>query len=85
MNKGLVFGNENHSEDGADIVTGYVDSDFAGCLDTRKSLIGYVFTILVLQLAGKQLAEGCSFILYRSRVYGSYRGSKGGFVALRTG
>nr|KYP76596.1 Retrovirus-related Pol polyprotein from transposon TNT 1-94 [Cajanus cajan] len=27
-----------------DVVIGYVDADFARCLDTRKSLIGYVFT-----------------------------------------
>ena len=45
LSKGLVFGNANYSEGDADIVTGYVDSDFAGCLDTQKSLIGYVFIV----------------------------------------
>ena len=25
---------------------GYVDSDFAGSIDTRKSLTGYIFTLL---------------------------------------
>ena len=28
-----------------DAVVGYVDSDYAGNLDKRRSLIGYVFTI----------------------------------------
>lgn len=26
------------------VVKGYVDSDYMGCLDTRKSLFGYIFT-----------------------------------------
>ena len=27
------------------VITGYVDADFAGNVDTRKSLTGYVFTL----------------------------------------
>lgn len=27
-----------------EIVTGHVDSDYAGCADSRKSIAGYVFT-----------------------------------------
>ncbi|XP_073126397.1 uncharacterized protein [Henckelia pumila] len=38
---GLKF---EKQQDGIDPVVGYVDSNFAGNLDTRKSLTGYVFT-----------------------------------------
>ena len=27
------------------MIEGFVDGDFAGCLNTRKSLSGYVFTL----------------------------------------
>ncbi|KAL7154984.1 hypothetical protein ABFS83_03G042100 [Erythranthe nasuta] len=30
--------------DATHVVNGYVDSDYAGCLDTRKSLSGYIYT-----------------------------------------
>lgn len=39
-NKGLMFAKGNVT-----CLNGYVDSDFAGSLDTRKSLSGYVFTL----------------------------------------
>ncbi|XP_073125339.1 secreted RxLR effector protein 161-like [Henckelia pumila] len=38
---GLKFEKQQY---GIDPVVGYLDSDFAGNLDTRKSLTGYVFT-----------------------------------------
>ena len=27
-------------------ISGYVDADYGGCLDTRKSISGYVFQVL---------------------------------------
>ena len=30
---------------GGTVIEGFVDADFARCLDTRKSLSGYVFTL----------------------------------------
>ncbi|CAM8994317.1 unnamed protein product [Rhodiola kirilowii] len=42
LHKGLMFG---QSDNATDIVVGYVDSDFAGSIDTRKSQIGYALTI----------------------------------------
>ncbi|CAM8962827.1 unnamed protein product [Rhodiola kirilowii] len=42
LNKGLLFrGNQSRQE----VVEGYVDSDYAGNLDTRKSQTGLVFTV----------------------------------------
>ena len=38
----LVFGKQ---EDNSDKLVWYVDADFAGSINTRKSLIGYVFTL----------------------------------------
>ena len=43
LNMGLVFcKDDNHSVQ----VNGYVDSDYAANLDTRRSLTGFVFTVL---------------------------------------
>jgi len=38
---GIVFGNQQ----GDPLIIGYVDSDYAGDLDNRRSTTGYVFTI----------------------------------------
>jgi len=38
---GIVFGNQH----GDPLVVGYVDSDYAGDLDNRRSITGYVFTL----------------------------------------
>ena len=36
----LTYKRSDHLE-----VIGYIDSDFAGCLDTRKSTFGYVYLL----------------------------------------
>ena len=38
---GLIYDQKMNN---SDLVVGYVDSDYAGCLDTRRSTTGYVFT-----------------------------------------
>ena len=38
----MLYGGADESES---VATGYVDSDYAGSLDTRKSQTGYVFTV----------------------------------------
>lgn len=50
----------------------YVDSNFTGSLDTRKSLSGYVF-ILYLEI---MFTISCSFVNHRGRVYSYDRGYK---------
>ncbi|XP_052725980.1 secreted RxLR effector protein 161-like [Vigna angularis] len=42
LDTGLLFQNNFQ---GGGFIEGFVDSDFAGCMDTRKSLFGYVFTL----------------------------------------
>ncbi|XP_075479264.1 secreted RxLR effector protein 161-like [Primulina tabacum] len=39
---GLIF---KDSRENDNLIAGYVDSDYAGSIDTRKSLNGYIFTI----------------------------------------
>ncbi|XP_062085979.1 uncharacterized protein LOC133792086 [Humulus lupulus] len=46
ITKGLVFGGEKQISNYLNSVKGYVYSDYAGCLDTRKSITGYIFTVL---------------------------------------
>ena len=43
IDNGLVFGKVRSDSRGNKVITGFVDSDFVGCLDSRKSLTGYVF------------------------------------------
>lgn len=41
--KGLLYARSKRQDD---MVSGYVDARYAGCYDTRKSLIGYMFKYL---------------------------------------
>ena len=41
----IVFGGADCRRDTMKAIEGYVDSDYAGCLDSRKSITGYVFTV----------------------------------------
>ena len=42
LNVGLIYSSKFKTKNDA---VGYVDSDYAGCIDTRRSLTGYVFTV----------------------------------------
>ena len=42
LDLGLIYKCKSQNKDE---VVGYVDSDYAGCIDTRRSLTGYVFTV----------------------------------------
>uniref|UniRef100_A0A803NFV4 Polyprotein n=1 Tax=Cannabis sativa TaxID=3483 RepID=A0A803NFV4_CANSA len=42
LNTGLTYDGSRKFEE---LVTGYVDSDYAGCLDIRKLFTGFVFTV----------------------------------------
>lgn len=49
VSRGLLF----KGNGGADSLVGYVDSDFAWNLDTRKSFSGYVFTLFGTTISWK--------------------------------
>ena len=44
IGKSLVYGEVEGYQENTFVIEGFVDYDFAGCLDTRKSLTSYVFT-----------------------------------------
>ena len=52
LNKVLIYGGAL-DEDNKSIIEGYVDSDYAGCMDSRKSISGYVFTMFGTTISWK--------------------------------
>ncbi|KAJ0833844.1 putative RNA-directed DNA polymerase [Helianthus annuus] len=55
-------------------VHGFTDSDWAACIDDRKSVSGYVFSIGKGAVAwSSKKARFCGSLEYRSRVYCSYK------------
>ena len=44
LGKGLVYGGAYENSYSPVAIEGFVDSDYVGCLDTRKSITGYIFT-----------------------------------------
>ncbi|XP_062103670.1 secreted RxLR effector protein 161-like [Humulus lupulus] len=60
LGKGLVIGGADGKHDKLVVIEGFVDYDFVGCLDTRKSLTAYVFTAVETAIAGK--------LVYKSQV-----------------
>ena len=54
VNLCLVFGKQESS---SDKLVGYVDADFAGSIDTRKSLTGYVFTLYGTTISWKSMLQ----------------------------
>ena len=53
IGKSLVYGEVEGYQENTVVIEGFVDSDFAGCLDTRKSLTGYVFTAFGIAISWK--------------------------------
>ena len=52
ITKGLVFDGLKAECEDSQVLKGYVDADYAGCLDTRKSLSGYVFVLFGTAIQG---------------------------------
>ena len=52
MNRVLVYGGAL-GEDSKAVIEGYVNSDYAGCMDSRKSISGYVFTLFGTTISWK--------------------------------
>ena len=44
IGKSLIYGEVEGYQENTFVIEGFVDSDFVGCLDTKKSLTSYVFT-----------------------------------------
>ena len=49
---------------GGDAIIRYVDADYAGNVDTRKSLSRYVFTLFAMLFVGKQTYIACGSSTY---------------------
>lgn len=58
---GIVCGRVNRS---SDQLLGYIDLDFVGDLDKRRSITEYVYTLVVEQLVGGLSTVSSCFINY---------------------
>ena len=56
--RALVFGGADFRRDFSEAIEGYVDSDYAGCLDSRKSITGFVFTAYGTAVSWKGNLQG---------------------------
>jgi len=53
IGKSLIYGEAEGYQEITTVIEGFVDFDFGGCLDTRKSLTGYVFTAFGTEISWK--------------------------------
>ena len=60
---GLIYGGDTHC-----LVTGYSDSDYAGDVDSRRSMTGYVFTLSGSVVSWKATLQAA--VTLSTRVYG---------------
>ena len=65
---GLKFGDNS----GKSVIIGYVDSDFVGDLDKRKSTTGYIFTMCGGPISWKSKLQAIVALNYRIRIYSHY-------------
>lgn len=68
-NSGIMFDRSTTSS----AVVGYVDANYAGDLDSRKSMTGYVFTFAGGAISWKSILQDtvARTLYYRGKIYGS--------------
>lgn len=74
LDVGLCY-NHNYTED--EIVKGYVDSDYRGCIDSRISLSSYVFAVFGGVVSWRASLQK---VVALTSVYSSYRRCKGDYM-----
>ena len=61
LNRVLIYGGAL-DEDSKAVIEGYIDSDYAGCMDSRKYISGHVFTMFDTTISRKAILQGCNLI-----------------------
>ena len=56
LNRVLIYGRAL-GEDSKAVIKGCVDSDYAGCMDSRKSIFGYIFTMFATTISWKETLQ----------------------------
>ena len=46
-------------------IQGYVDSDYAGCVDTRRSTTGWIYTSASAAISWKSVLQDCTLVSSR--------------------